>query len=608
MTRHGVVGLPDARATMPMTELQKDREERRLTTLLYIGSVIIMLILLYATYSNIRKYKSSVAEARKHNQALLELEGMLSSLRDAETGVRGYQLTNDTIFLEPYKLANRRLKDHIARLSIYDLNNEDSIDLERLRAQAAEIEKVWRGMVFNNARVFTERPSLIYDLHEAKALMDSLRAVHEKVMAGRTSRRDQVLRTEDSDGVDAPFMLVIYSLLAIVATAILFWRLTRTLRRNEEVRLTLRMKVNALDQEMAQRTSLQVQLQKVLDVSPSSIMSFRSIRDAQGRIIDFEWLSSNQQANIAVSREDLVGKRLLEEMPENGTTGLFEGYVNVVENDVPFVREFQYEGSGLDGWFRNHAVKLEDGFMVTFNDITDQKRAEQINLESDRLELTAQITRTVAHEVRNPLTNIHLAVEQVQDEVMDRKDAVGPYFGIIDRNLKRIGTLIKEMLESSRKRELKPVPCKMEDIVNNALRSVKDRLALKNMSHVVDIAVDLPEVMADCDLMGLAVTNIAVNAIEAMEPVNGRLEFRVARRPDAVELEITDNGKGIAPENVQRLFEPFYSGRTGGLGLGLTTARTILHSHGVQLEVRSALGVGTTFTLRFPESTLVLGE
>lgn len=591
-----------------MTELQKDREERKLTTLLYIGTVVIMLVLLYATYTTIERYKDSVAEVRLHNQAMLELEGLLSNLRDAETGVRGYQLTNDTAFLEPYKVATWRMEDHFAHLGSIDLDIEDSLRVEQLRARADELKQVWRKMVFNNAQTYTARPSLSYDLREAKALMDSLRVVHGKVMGRHVEGRDELLKAEGSGEVDAPFMLMIYSLLAIVATAILFWRLTRTLRRNEEVRLALRLKVNALDQEIAQRSSLQMQLQKVLDVSPSSIMSFRSIRDANGRIVDFEWLSSNRMANDTVGRQDLVRKRLLEEMPENKTSGLFEGYVNAVEHDVPFVREFHYQGSGIDAWFRNHAVKLEDGFMVTFNDITDQKRAEQTNLEADRLELTAQLTRTVAHEVRNPLTNIHLAVEQVQDEVMDRKEVVDPYFGIIDRNLKRIGTLIKEMLESSRKRELQLAPCKMDDMVNNVLKAVSDRLALKNMTGVVEVGSGLPEVMADRELINLAITNIAVNAVEAMEQGKGRLELTVTRLPDAVVLEIGDNGKGIAPENIQRLFEPFYSGRPGGLGLGLTTARSILYGHGVQLDVRSTVGSGTTFTLRFPAKTFVPGS
>ncbi len=298
-----------------MVELRKDRHERRLTTMLYIGTMVIMLILLYATYTNIRQYARTVDEVRSHNLALLELEGMLSSLRDAETGVRGFQLTNDTTFLEPYRLANRRLYDHSARIGLYAMTVEDSSSLERLRTLAADLESRWRTMVYNNGKPIVPSPSLSYDLLEAKRLMDTLRVQHAQVVNDRIARRDALLDQEREEGVDAPFMLVIYSLLAIMATAVLFWRLTRTLLRNEAVRLTLRNKVRDLDMEVVHRTSLQNQLQQVLDVSPSGIMSFRSIRDAHGRIVDFEWLSSNRMANISVGREDLVGKRLLEEMP-----------------------------------------------------------------------------------------------------------------------------------------------------------------------------------------------------------------------------------------------------------------------------------------------------
>ncbi|HNR54961.1 MAG TPA: ATP-binding protein [Flavobacteriales bacterium] len=588
-----------------MEELRKDREERRLTTMLYIAAMAVLLALLYATYRNIRNYSNTVAEVRSHNTALLELEGWLSGLRDAETGVRGFQLTNDTSFLEPYRLANRRIRDHSARLGLHQLNKADSVGLDELRRLSGELGELWRSMVFTNATVVVRSPSMVYDLRVAKSYMDSIRTVHDGLVNDRTRRRDVLLDREREEGVDAPFMLVIYSLLALFATALMFWRLTRTLRFNEEVRVALRSKVRALDHEVTQRARLQNLLQQVLDVSPSGIMAFRSIRNSEGGIVDFEWLSSNRTANAIIGRTDLVGKRLLEEMPENRSHGLFDEYVRTVEEGTPSVKEFRYKGSGLNNWFRNHAVKLDDGFMVMFNDITDQKRAELINQETDRLDLTAQLTRTVAHEVRNPLTNIHLALEQIQDEMEGKEEEVKPYFAIVDRNLKRIGTLIKEMLESSRKRELNLAPCRLEDIVGAVVRTVGDRLALREMGHTVEIADDLPEVMADCELINLALTNIAVNAVEAMEPGKGLLRFRVTRDSDAVILAMSDNGKGISPENLQRLFEPFYSGRPGGLGLGLTTARSILHSHGIHLDVSSTVGEGTTFALRFPERTFV---
>ena len=337
-------------------------------------------------------------------------------------------------------------------------------------------------------------------------------------------------------------------------------------------------------------------------------MSFAPVRDEPGGIADFTFITSNRMANDLVGRNDLVGKQLLVEMPENRSAGLFDAYVGVVESGRPFKRELRYEGEGMDLWVSVHAVKLDDGFMVTFTDISDQKRAHELSLEADRVALTGQITRTVAHEVRNPLTNIHLALEQLHDEVADRDEVTQPFFGIIHRNLERIGTLIREMLESSKKRDLVLKPCELSDIATRAMARVSDRLALKEMRHSVDVPAGLPDVMADCDLIELAITNIAVNAIEAMEPGKGHLRITARRAADELVVEISDNGKGIAPENITRLFEPFYSGRPGGLGLGLTTTRSILNSHGIGLDVRSTVGQGTTFTLRFQQKHLAPGK
>ncbi|TVR11208.1 MAG: PAS domain S-box protein [Phormidium sp. GEM2.Bin31] len=121
------------------------------------------------------------------------------------------------------------------------------------------------------------------------------------------------------------------------------------------------------------------QLSGVLNSSLDGIMAFQALRDAQETIVDFIWLLSNPQAGKLVGRspEDLVGKRLLEEMPGNKTDGLFDAYVQVVESAEPFVKEFYYQHEGIDCWFETIAVKLGDGFTVTFRDVTQAKRSEK---------------------------------------------------------------------------------------------------------------------------------------------------------------------------------------------------------------------------------------
>lgn len=593
---------------MPLQELRKDREERRVATFLFGGTMVMLLVLLYITFTNMRQYEDAVHEVRQDNLMLVEAEGMFAGLRDSEIGIRGFLLSGDSSFLVPYQEGLRSFQEHRARLSLHGMDGADSAIERRMAIRVKVLENQWRRLLAEPQPDRKADPRWAELLRSAKVAMDSLRADHRSLIERTERDRNASLLEESGEGGDPPFMLFTFSVLAMMPSVILFWRLSRTLRRTEEVRLALRYKVRDLDAEVGNRTRLQQLLQKVLDVSPSSIMSFKAVRDPNGQILDFEWLSSNTRANATLRRDDLVGKRLLQETPENGPSGLFDAYAMVVERDIDFVKEIHFKEDHIDTWFRAHAVKLEDGLMVTFTDITDQKRAEQVHIEADRLELTSQITRTVAHEVRNPLTNIQLALEQLVDEVDDRKELASPYAAIIERNVGRIGTLIKEMLESSRKHELKPVRCTVDDLIGALVRSVSDRLELRGMTAVVDVQPSLPDVLVDRDLIGLALTNIAVNAVEAMESKHGVLRLQAARDGHSVVLRIADNGRGISPENLQRLFEPFYSGRSGGLGLGLTTARSILRGHGVLLDVESAVGHGTTFTLRFPAQTLVPGS
>ena len=177
----------------------------------------------------------------------------------------------------------------------------------------------------------------------------------------------------------------------------------------------------------------QMQLRGVLDSSLDGMMAFRSVRDEQGRIIDFEWLLSNQAACDMVqrSKEELIGRRLLVEMPGNQDEGLFDDYVQVVESGAPLTRQFYYNHENIEHWFENIAVKLGDGFVVTFRDITTAKTSEhqlqQLNRELEE-RLKDLERRNQEMKILNEVSDFLQACLTVEEACLAISSFVEPLF------------------------------------------------------------------------------------------------------------------------------------------------------------------------------------
>ena len=212
--------------------------------------------------------------------------------------------------------------------------------------------------------------------------------------------------------------------------------------------------------------------------------------------------------------------------------------------------------------------------------------------------MTGQIARRMAHEVRNPLTNLNLALEQLREEVIDEDDTA-LYFDIIRRNADRIEQLITEMLKSSKPKQLNPEVRNINEVLDEALEMTEDRIKLRGIKLVRDFEEDLPLVSLDKEQLKTAFLNIIINAIEAMKEQEGVLTVATSSNSESVMVYIEDNGKGIPREEIKKLFDPFFTGKKGGMGLGLTSTQNIINSHHARIHVESELGKGTTFKIHF---------
>lgn len=583
---------------------KRNLKERRLLRGLYAGTVILLAIFLLATIRTFDRYSSANRSIRESNAVLQELEQMASGLKDAQAGYRGYVLTHDTSFVLPFRLAQPAVEQSIRRLDSLSRAGATSLDLSRIQDLSRQMLKdVQEQFLSERTSPIGLQGGELGQMQHSRDLMERIRNEQRHLVAEVERKRDANLSEERSLKPDTPIMLMVYSILAILATGILFWRLFRALAKAERGEMEIQRKVDELNKEIRTREFAERSLKRVLDSSPSAIMAFRSIRDHLGKVVDFEWILANRESvRIYGGQESgLIGRRLAAEMPRILGSDAFDALLEVVESGTPYETD-QQSIQRQDVWIHIHALRLLDGFVVTITDISETRRAQALLAEGDRLAITGGIARTIAHEVRNPLTNLHMALEQMLDELEPKvREDVRPYSEILQRNMHRISKLITDLLESSKAKVLNKVPCNVMNLLNTAVASVQDRMDLLEMKARVDVSEDLGQVMADPAMIGVALTNLCINAIEAMAEGEGHMLLTAVMHRGRVRICVIDNGKGIAEENIQRLFQAFYSGRSGGMGLGLTSARTILNAHGVHMDVESALGEGTTFTLTFPE-------
>ncbi len=452
------------------------------------GSAFLLLLVSYLLTLYVNRQLLSEAGWVDHtNKVLTNLEAILSNVKDAETGSRGYTIMKDQRFLDPYFQSKTKV-DSVHHLLSEELRN-NPLQMERLDTLKKLIDLRFDMFQENIAR-FQENnmemnDTLINEAYAGKTVMDNI--------------RNLILRMQiHEEGI---------------------------LREREQ---KMHSQFNALNRV----------------VVISLVLAFLLV------VYGF----------VTYTRENIARRKA------------------------------------------DHSVLEYQEELKQRIDELGKANKELVQMRSiEKLAATGRIARTIAHEIRNPLTNINLSADQLKENTNGNADSMA-LLEMIHRNSNRINTLITDLLNSTKFTELFSQKISINKIMDETLDLARDRLQLRNIKVIKDYTKDMCDVSVDIEKIKIAFLNIIVNAIEAVENDKGILKVKTENKNGKCVVTIKDNGVGIDKESLTKLFEPYFTSKPKGTGLGLTNAQNIILNHNGAIYAESEKGKGTSFiiSLNFP--------
>jgi PAS domain S-box-containing protein len=254
-------------------------------------------------------------------------------------------------------------------------------------------------------------------------------------------------------------------------------------------------------------------------------------------------------------------------------------------------------------------AEVAAGAVLILRDVTRDRQNEEQSIESERLRAITLLAAGVAHEIGNPLNslNIHLQLlkREVQGMAGAKRKELGELLDVSSREVQRLDRILTEFLQAVR-----PVKPNLESVdfpalLKETLDFQRHEMADRRVLVETEIAPNLPTVRVDRGQIRQVLFNLTKNAAEAM-PGGGVLRIAVGATDRLVRVSVRDTGSGITPEQMSRIFEPYYTTKTGGSGLGMMIVQRIVRDHGGEIEIHSEPDRGTTVTVFLPREDCLI--
>lgn len=349
---------------------------------------------------------------------------------------------------------------------------------------------------------------------------------------------------------------------------------------------------------------------QLINTSPDIILIFNLYEEK------IRYMNRDFTENPGGRIEDIVGMPLLDIIPlihPQDRQKALEFHTKLMQASDKDVFDFEFRLKGINGnWnFYNARGKVfmrnKRGnpyeYIILLRNVQEQKKTQQALLNAEKLSIKGEIARTLAHELRNPLASIGISADILNKKAEDTiKKDFSNYINIIKRSTARLNNLVTELLTSSNYSPAVLKKCCLAQTMNEVLEQAQDRIYLAGIKTVKSYRGHY-YILADKEKLKIALLNIVVNASEAMTPNEGVLDIKINKGNGRFKLTISDNGCGMEKDQIEKLFESFYTNKSGGMGIGLSSVKNILQDHHATVEVDSEPNKGTTFILSFPRLT-----